>query len=166
MATGRDRVVDRDKGYKRIRDNLRKLDKASTGDGPGVFVGVRSDAGDDEDGTPLTAIAAVNEFGSADGHVPERSFLRSTVDANREAYVALLGKALDRAYSGGGSPKATLKRLLGRLGAKAAGDVQKTITKLDSPPNAPATVAKKGSDNPLIDTGRLRQSIDWKVTGL
>ena len=32
-----DRVVDTDKGYKRIRENLRKLAKASTGDGLFTF---------------------------------------------------------------------------------------------------------------------------------
>jgi hypothetical protein len=41
------------------------------------------------------------------------------------------------------------------------------MTTLDSPPNAPATVeAKFGQDNPLIDTGRLRQSIDSEVRGV
>jgi len=156
-----DRVVDTDKGYKRIRENLRKLAKASTGDGPGVFVGVRADKGGE-----LLTIAAVNEFGSADGHTPERSYLRSTIDKGREKYVDQLGKILDAAYMGKTESLSTLRRGLGRLGAKAAGDVQRTMTALSSPPNAPSTVAKKGADNPLIDTGRLRQSIDFEVRGI
>jgi len=37
------------------------------------------------------------------------------------------------------------------------------MTALDQPPNAPSTVARKrGSTNPLIDTGQLRRSIDWE----
>jgi hypothetical protein len=29
------------------------------------------------------------------------------------------------------------------------------------PPNAPSTVAKKGSSRPLVDTGRLVNAITW-----
>tara|TARA_R110000824_G_scaffold30668_7_gene100628 strand:+ start:4136 stop:4621 length:486 start_codon:yes stop_codon:yes gene_type:complete len=156
-----DRVVDTDKGYKRIRENIAKLAKASIGDGPGVFVGVRAD----KDGDLLT-IAAVNEFGSSDGHVPERSYLRSTIDKNRQDYITQIVKILDAAYTGRTGSLSTLHRGLSRLGAKAAGDVQKTMTALSSPANAPSTVERKGADNPLIDTGRLRQSIDFEVRGV
>jgi hypothetical protein len=41
-----------------------------------VLVGVPEGAGAYEDGTQIAVIAAVNEFGSADGSIPERSFLR------------------------------------------------------------------------------------------
>ena len=32
-----------------------------------------------------------------------------------------------------------------------------------SEPNAPSTIRKKGSDKPLIDTGRLRQSVNYVI---
>lgn len=31
------------------------------------------------------------------------------------------------------------------------------------PPNAPSTIAQKGSDRPLIDTGELRKSVAYVV---
>jgi len=54
-------------------------------------------------------------------------------------------------------------RSLRRLGSVAVGDVQRTIRDIKQPPNAPSTIRKKGSDNPLIDTGRLRQSIEYAI---
>jgi hypothetical protein len=161
------RVVDRDLGYRRLVANLAKLRAASTGEGPGVLVGVRDGAGSTDEGTPLVQIAAVHEFGSTDGHVPERSFLRSTVSKNRDEYLTLLTAVLDAARKApAGVGNAVVRRGLGRLGAKAVGDVKRTITDLDTPPNAPSTIAQKGSANPLIDTGRLRQSIDFEVRGI
>lgn len=165
---GGGRVFDRDLGYARIVRNLGMIRAASLGgSGPSVFVGVRDAAGPHTDGTPLILIAAVQEFGSADGHVPERSFLRSTIDEQREKYVGLIVKILEASYKAPiGSGRAVLRGGLGRLGALAVGDVQKKITALNAPPNAPSTIAKKGSANPLIDTGRLRQSIDFEVQGI
>ena len=49
------------------------------------------------------------------------------------------------------------------VGAKAAAIMKNTIRDLDEPPNAPATIAKKKSSNPLVDTGLLMQSVPWEV---
>jgi hypothetical protein len=154
------RVVDRDLGYRRIIRNLKQLGRLNA---PAVFVGVRSGAGESADGTPLVLIAAVNEFGSSDGHVPERSFLRSTVDENRAAYMKLLERAAGRAVDKG---RSAMRRELELVGAKVASDVQRKIVALKDPPNAPSTIAAKGSSSPLVDTGRLRQSIDFEVRGI
>lgn len=136
-----------------------------------MYVGIRQDKGSDVIDASLTlaAIATVNEFGSSDGHVPERSFLRSTVDKHEVKYFKrvrdIVGEAPIKRLSGNpGSIRGWLKREFGRLGLEAVKDVRETITQMDSPPNAPSTIrAKKGADNPLIDTGRLRQSIDHEL---
>ena len=49
------------------------------------------------------------------------------------------------------------------LGQMLAGMVQSYLTELDEPPNSSITVTNKGSSNPLVDTGRLRQAITYKV---
>ncbi len=116
-----------------------------------VDVGVRAIRGQD-----LVMRAMANEFGTRT--IPERSFLRATMDRNRQKYAVLLAEALE------GSPsEAELERRLARIGAIATGDVQQFMTELRHPPNAWATIRKKGSDNPLIDTGELRRSIDARV---
>ena len=118
-----------------------------------IFVGVRGTKGSD-----LPMIAMVNEFGSRRRNIPERSFLRSTMRKHRAKYQQLLQEAIEKAMDG--QPQ---RRAMERIGALVVGDVQRTMTELKNPPNAPSTIAKKGSANPLIDTGRLRQSIDADV---
>lgn len=157
MATPR--VVDRDRGYRRILRNLRRL----SGVDAAVFVGIRAGVAPAADGTSMALIAAVNEFGSSDGHVPERSFLRSTIDENRPAYMKLLERATGRAVDKG---RGAMKRELGLVGARVAADVQRKIVALKDPANAPSTIAAKGSSNPLVDLGRLRQSISFEVRGI
>lgn len=49
------------------------------------------------------------------------------------------------------------------IGAKAAAVMKNTIRDFDNPPNAPSTIARKKSDNPLVDTGLMMQSVTWDV---
>jgi hypothetical protein len=161
-------VSDRDRGYARIVGNLDDLGKTGTIEdgGPGVYVGIRSNAGNEPDGAPIVQIGAVHEFGSADGHIPERSYLRSTVDQQRQKYADAIVRILEAATKAPDG-RAALRLGLTRLGYVAAGDVQRTIVELHEPPNAPETIRKKyGQDNPLIDTGHLVQSIDSEVRGV
>ena len=44
-----------------------------------------------------------------------------------------------------------------------AGLIQKKMRDLKNPPNSQMTVEMKGSDNPLIDTGRLVGAIRHEV---
>ena len=150
-------VTDRDTGYAAALGSLRAIAK-----GAHVVVGVRGQKGGQrEAGQALTLVevAAVNEYGSEDGHVPERSFLRSTFDAQKTEIGRTLAAGLDKIILGRG----TTDDLLGRVGLKLAVDVVETITAGVPPPNASATIARKGSTHPLIDEGRLRQSIDHEV---
>lgn len=169
------RFTDKGLGYDKFVKNFAEIAGKKSGGGPkrgadgkfekrmpGVMVGVRADAGNDENGTSIAFIAAVNEFGSGDGHVPERSFLRSTLDENGEKYIGQLGVALGKVLS----DKSSLRKELNLIGAGAAADVQRKITAIASPANAKSTVAKKGSSNPLIDDGQLRASIDFEVRGV
>lgn len=160
------RVTDVDHGYDALVRDMRKLRSSR------VLVGILQDKGgemDDEGGITLVGYASVNEFGSEDGRVPERSFLRSTVDRNKNEYAdeikVVLGSSVDRVIKGsqGGMLK-EIERGLGRLGLRAVRDVKDTIRDLRDPPNAPSTLERKyPGENPLIETGRMRQSIDHKV---
>lgn len=55
--------------------------------------------------------------------------------------------------------------ILETVGVVAAGAVRVYMTELKTPPNAPSTIRKKGSANPLIDSGAMRQSVTHKVQG-
>ena len=48
-------------------------------------------------------------------------------------------------------------------GIKLARDMKLVITEFSSPANAPFTIAKKGFDNPLIETGHMRDSVEHRI---
>ena len=103
----------------------------------------------------MAAVAAWNEFGTK--NIPERPFFRQAI-AQMEDGIANIIKA-------GINPKKGIvdERLADVLGAYAQGEIQDSITSLKEPPNNPATIARKGSDNPLVDTGFMRHSVTWQV---
>ena len=102
--------------------------------------------------------AVWQEFGTSRG-IPERPFMRSSVTKNKDKYKSQM-KAVAKSITSGGL---TMEQAMDRLGAGAAADIQAEIVALNTPPNAPSTIARKGSSNPLIDTGAMRQSVTWKV---
>ncbi len=124
----------------------------------GVFAEVGALPHTGADGLTVAGVAAVHEFGTADGRIPERSFLRATFDANNSRYAGMAKRIAARVVDGE-DPEG----LLTALGLTIAGDVQERIAAGIEPTLAPATVARKGSSTPLIDTGRLRQSISSRV---
>lgn len=127
-----------------------------------TLAGVRVTAGvqGQGDATPqdgnsasLLEIAATNEFGSDDGRVPARPWLRTSLDRHKAKWSKGAAR-VPAAMTAGGTGELELRQ----LGVVMVGDVKETL--LDGPwvPNAPMTIAMKGSDQPLVDTGRLVQS--------
>lgn len=141
-----------------IEAALKELSKRLEGDTQ-VLVGVPKGSGTYEDGLTIATIAAVNEFGSADGVIPARPFLRSAVEENAPMYLRLAEKDLPNIIIG----VQPMSRLLHRLGNLAVGNVQKKIVEGPFKANAEYTIRKKGSSKPLIDTGALRQSINYEI---
>lgn len=148
-------VIDRDRGWNGQIRRLLGLGNL------GVSVGVHDDAGESEDGVPVAEYAAINEYGSDDGHVPERSFLRSTLDEQEGKYARELEKAVDRTLDG-----VPLKAALLPLAQMARADVQHKIESHVPPANAPSTVKRKGHGDTLEETGLLHDSISAKVGAL
>lgn len=58
----------------------------------------------------------------------------------------------------------SMDQVLEAVGVVAAVAVKVYMTDLKTPPNAASTVRKKGSNNPLIDEGHLRSSVNHQVT--
>lgn len=116
-----------------------------------------------EDGSPspftVAQIAAVHEFGSPEAGIPERSFLRSAIQENRQKYFALNKKILLGILAG----KGTVLQGLGMLGNVAVGDVKKKIAAGPFEALNKTTIKRKGSSKPLIDSGQMRQSVQWTL---
>lgn len=52
---------------------------------------------------------------------------------------------------------------LNKLGKLITEQMKNEITRFKVPHNAPLTIANKGKDDPLIDTGALRDAIDYRI---
>lgn len=107
----------------------------------------------------LLEVAVVHEFGA--GPVPQRSFIRATIDEKRSDIEAEMANLARGVVSG----KLDGRAALDLLGAKVAGWCQARIAAGIAPPLKPATVRRKGSSTPLVDTGQLRSAITWRVEG-
>lgn len=139
-------VRDIDKGYRSILSVMRDLD------GLQMTAGVPASAGED-----VVTYGAANEFGT--DTIPERSYLRSTLDANRAKYAKMAAKALKQAM--GGKPIIVAAQ---RVADEMAQDVKRTILSGVSPALDAATIKAKGSSQTLIDSGKLLNSITGTVS--
>lgn len=110
-------------------------------------------------GEPVAEVAAKNEYGSPAEKIPERPFFRRALAKAEGDLPRVLASAVDRDVMAMGLAGADV------VGLWVAGRIQREIRDLREPPNAPYTIEKKGSDNPLIDTGTMRTSVTWRVVG-
>lgn len=92
-------------------------------------------------------------------NIPERSFLRSSFDEKAKQWERATWDQLGVLVDG----KTTADGALSVIGNVMQGDIQKKVVDGPFVPNAPATIRQKGSSKPLIDTGRMRQSIRYVV---
>lgn len=157
-------VRDTDRGAKALVARLRAL----RGSSAAVRVGILSDQPKrqrDGDGAKepysLVEVAAVHEFGAPAAGIPQRSFLRATVDEKRAEIDRLELALLTQVVEG----KIELRQALDLMGAKVAGWIQTRIADGIAPPNAASTSRRKTSSKPLVDTGQLRSAITWIVEG-
>lgn len=113
----------------------------------GFFVGTKYNNGKD-----VTEVARKNDKGI---RVPKRSFMIPAGDkaANKTINITVNSIA-------GGMDES---QALSRAGIMFKNAIQREITNLKEPPNAQSTILKKGSSNPLIDTGKMRASVNWKL---
>lgn len=166
-------VTDKDNGYNELVAFFDALEDEP--EGAGVYVGIRQGKGAEHDAdsdVTLAEYATENEFGTA--KIPERSFLRSTMDEQAEKYQGMIAQAVTTTIDNARGSTSVVRGFVGlggfrtaleRLGVVAVGDVKRKIVTGPFTPNSPVTIARKGSSRPLIDTGRLRNSIESEVRG-
>lgn len=92
--------------------------------------------------------------------IPERSYIREGFDKNLKKIQKHTEQAIRTVIAG----RMTANKALNLLGAEFASFIRKYMVEIKSPPNSAVTQKnKKGANNPLIDSGRLRQSITHRV---
>jgi hypothetical protein len=128
-----------------------------------VQAGIFREAGKhDNSDESVAQIAAYNEFGTPKS--PERPAFRTSFFKNRKKYLKML-KAIARAGFKGRKLK---QNAFDMVGLEAKTDIEKSISSGNWAPNAESTQLRKGKgkqlvNDPLIDTGQMLDSVDYKV---
>ena len=143
-----DKVTSDGKAFQKMLEDLSRLE---------VRIGFQAGVATEENGADLCDVAAWNEFGTH--NTPSRPFLRSSVDEH-EAEITGFIKSLKTQIARGG---VTAEEILKKFGVFQKGLIQETIKDGRFAPNAPSTVARKGSSHPLIDTGTMRASVNFVI---
>lgn len=154
------KVSVKDKPWKALRKHVIEMAAKKAR----VKVGVLG--GEHGDGISMIEIAAIHEFGSPAANIPERSFIRSTFKRREADLEKVTARAASALFAG----KIGLGQALGILGAWGVAAIQGTIRQhLTEGPEPqelkPATIARKQSSTPLLDTGQLIGAISFQVEG-
>lgn len=105
------------------------------------------------DGTSVATVAYKNEYGFK--NIPPRPFFRQTIKEQKAAWSELMVKGIKAGY--------TVEHALGLVGLSMQNEIQHSIMTWVSPPNAPATVARKGFQSPLRESLLLHDSIKFEL---
>lgn len=157
------------------KDAQRRLEKVVTAANRPmhVAVGILQDEKRD-DGFSMVDLAMVHEYGSKDGHIPERSFIRSTCDAKRKEHIRLLRVLSKKVLDG----RLTKKQALLQFGEMVKSDMVQAINNGIKPDLAESTKKAKIRSlkkqrkklsgigfKPLIESGDLKGHITHEIRG-
>lgn len=150
------RVTDRDRGYRARVAALREKFHARVG----ILADAPKKEHDGEAGAlTLVEVAVLHEFGAPAAHIPQRSFIRATVDEKAAELRALQLKLAERVFKGALAMRVAAEQ----LGLKLKGFIQLRMARNIPPPLAAETIARKGSSVALIDTGQMHSAVTSAV---
>ncbi len=120
----------------------------------------------DKDSTPVAAVAAQNEFGNPNKHIPARPFMRPTIAENEQEWRQLFADGSRSVLKGNN----TITDVLDLVGKQAVGQIKRTISRVTEPPLSPRTIQARLSrkfdqktigllTKPLIDTGIMLNTV-------
>jgi hypothetical protein len=156
MKDGSGGIRDNDKGMEKIRKEITALSQLS------VKAGIIEGTGG-KGGVSVAQYAAYNEFGvpgkKKKWRIPPRPFIRGFVEDKSEDIKATQERLFKLVSEGKMSADTAIKR----LGQFAQDGIKRYIMSGNFEPNAEATIQRKGSSRPLIDTGTMRNSVRYQV---
>lgn len=139
------RVTVKDKGWEKLFKQFSNVKKFYTA--VGYF--------DSDQGGDVVKKAVINEYGSRDNkRPPSRPFMRRAFDKSLPEIRNISDAEVGMIFDG----RSTIDKSLKRIGEFMVGQIKKTIVNENWTPNADSTIAQKGSSQPLIDTGEMRNS--------
>jgi hypothetical protein len=139
-----------DKLQKALEERARRMSSATTVD-VGFLAGATY-----PDGTPVAMVAAIQNYGAPRAGIPPRPFFSNMIAAKQAEWGPAAGALLV-------ANDYDAAKTLEQVGQAIAGQLRQSIRDTNAPPLAPATIARKGFAKPLVDTGHMLQSVDYKV---
>lgn len=119
-----------------------------------IHVGFQRGKGVYENGADVADVAMYNEFGTS--KIPPRPFMEQSFKRHEQEYVEESEEIFGAMIKG-----QEVKPLIRKFGEKVKKDIVDEIEKGEFVPNAPSTVAKKGFNKPLYETGLMEKSISY-----
>ena len=143
-------------GWDKIKKNLLQANKES------LNVGFFPDSryGPENDNLPVATVAMFMEEGDPVKY-PPRPFIRMGFlpRLKTSEYVPVFQQAIKSVLDG----QSTFKQAYTKLGPVMVKELQNEIISWSTPTNSPQTVEAKGFNDPLIDSGKMLESVDFKV---
>lgn len=137
-----------------IEQLTKRLKKESTKEvAIGFPRGEESAAPHYDNGASILDVAIYNNFGTA--RIPRRPFMDNASTKLQKMWKKLLSQAQKRLNAGEISEETVMKT----AALQGEAIVRAEIDAVDSPPNAPSTIAAKKSAKPLIDSGDMRKYV-------
>jgi hypothetical protein len=107
-------------------------------------------------GTPVAAVAAIQEFGAPRAGIPPRPFFRNMIQQHKHEWGPTAEALLVQTdYD--------VERTLELMGEQMVGDLKRSIIDFDEVPLKPATIRRKGFEKQLIDTGHMLNSVGKEI---
>jgi len=128
-----------------------------------VLIGIPQAESSREGGAITNAeLAYIHSKGSPKQGIPARPFLEPSIMANKDRIAEQQAKIIKDALAGNAN---VMHADMEKLGIRAQNFAKGWfVNPLNEwAPNTPETIARKGSDKPLIDTGQLRNAITYVV---
>ena len=115
--------------------------------------------GEENDNLPVAQVFQWNEEGTETN--PMRPAIRYFIMQLEEEgkFIPFVSKYLNSVAMG----SMTWTQLYEKIGEAAAKDLKEVVDQWEIPPNSETTIAEKGRNDPLVDTGTMRDSIENKI---
>ena len=111
------------------------------------------------EGITVFQIGMIHEFGVPEKNIPRRSFIRVPIENN----IKEITKLIENNHRLVSENAMSANKALDLIGIKAQNTIKESFRNNDWKPLQRATVKRKGSSRPLIDTGQLIGSISFIV---
>lgn len=143
-----------DRGYDKYKSSNDELNAKE------VAAGLFADLGIDKIEAAIANEMGTNKAGrSRNVTIPERPFTRNTFNKVKKTVIKDFRQIAEHQSSG----KININEKLAEIGKYVEMEIKKTITEFTVPPNAPATIKKKGRNDPLVWDGTMRKDVTSKV---